>query len=183
MKTLALLLPILLMHASLVAGSIHDVTVKDLDGKESPLSAYKGKVLLIVNVASKCGNTPQYKSLETLYQKYQSKGFAVLGFPCNQFGGQEPGTSQQIKEFCTSEYSVTFPMFEKIDVNGANRHPLYTALAGKESPFPGDIKWNFGKFLVGKDGTILKRFEPKVQPDSPEVIAAIEAALAAKPAE
>jgi glutathione peroxidase len=169
------------MTASAVhAGSIYDIAVKDIDGKDTSLSAYKGKVFLVVNVASKCGNTPQYASLETTYQKYKDKNFTILAFPCNQFGGQEPGTSEEIKEFCSSKYSVTFPMFEKIDVNGTKRHPLYTMLAGEGSPFPGDIKWNFGKFLVGKDGKILKRFEPKVQPDSPEVIAAIEAALAAQ---
>jgi glutathione peroxidase len=180
MKIPALLTSLLIMTAfAASAGSIHDITVKDIDGKDTSLNAFKGKVLLVVNVASKCGNTPQYKSLETVYQKYKAKDFTVLGFPCNQFGGQEPGTSAEIKEFCSLEYRITFPMFEKIDVNGAKRHPLYTALAGGESPFPGDIKWNFGKFLVGKDGKILKRFEPKTQPDSPEVIAAIEAALAA----
>jgi glutathione peroxidase len=169
------------MTASAVhAGSIYDIAVKDIDRKDTSLSAYKGKVFLVVNVASKCGNTPQYASLETTYQKYKDKNFTILAFPCNQFGGQEPGTSEEIKEFCSSKYSVTFPMFEKIDVNGTKRHPLYTMLAGEGSPFPGDIKWNFGKFLVGKDGKILKRFEPKVQPDSPEVIAAIEAALAAQ---
>ncbi|MGN6553841.1 MAG: glutathione peroxidase [Verrucomicrobiota bacterium] len=161
------------------ADSIYNISVKDIDGKDTSLKAYQGKVLLVVNVASKCGNTPQYKSLESVYEKYKAKDFTVLGFPCNQFGGQEPGSSEQIKEFCTSKYNVTFPMFEKIDVNGPSRHPLYTALAGKTSPFPGDIKWNFGKFLIGKDGKILKRFEPKTQPDSPEVIAAIEAALSA----
>jgi glutathione peroxidase len=181
MKTSPFLASLLLMTASAVhAGSIYDIAVKDIDGKDTSLSAYKGKVFLVVNVASKCGNTPQYASLETTYQKYKDKNFTILAFPCNQFGGQEPGTSEEIKEFCSSKYSVTFPMFEKIDVNGTKRHPLYTMLAGEGSPFPGDIKWNFGKFLVGKDGKILKRFEPKVQPDSPEVIAAIEAALAAQ---
>lgn len=104
----------------------------------------------------------------------------MLGFPCNQFGGQEPGTNEEIKTFCSSKYKITFPLFDKLDVNGAKRHPLYTALAGKESPFPGDIKWNFGKFLIGRDGKIIKRFEPKTAPDAPEVIEAIEAALAAK---
>ena len=168
------------MTATLAAAPIHEIKVKDLEGKDTTLSTYKDKVMLIVNVASKCGNTPQYKSLETTYQKYKDKGFTVLGFPCNQFGGQEPGSSEQIREFCVREYQVTFPMYEKIDVNGANRHPLYTMLAGEGSPFPGNIKWNFGKFLVGRDGKVLKRLEPGVQPDAPEVIAAIEAALAAK---
>jgi len=162
------------------AGSLSDIPLKDIDGKDTSLKAYQGKVLLIVNVASKCGLTPQYKALEALQQKYQSKGFTVLGFPCNQFNGQEPGSNEQIKEFCSSKYAVTFPLFDKIDVNGAKRHPLYVALAGESSPYPGDIKWNFGKFLISKDGKIVKRFEPRTVPDAPEVTAAIEAALAAK---
>ena len=162
------------------AEPIHKIAVKDIDGKDTSLNAYKGKVLLVVNVASKCGLTPQYSALETVHEKYKDKGFTVLGFPCNQFAGQEPGTNEEIKQFCSSKYNVTFPLFDKIDVNGAKRHPLYVALAGKESPFPGDIKWNFGKFLIGRDGQILKRFEPRTTPDAPEVTAAIEAALAAK---
>jgi glutathione peroxidase len=162
------------------AGSIQGITVKDINGKDTALSTYKGKVLLVVNVASRCGLTPQYKALEEVYTKYKPKGLVVLGFPCNQFAGQEPGTNEEIKKFCSSQYNVTFPLFDKIEVNGANRHPLYVALAGKDSPYPGDIKWNFGKFLIGKDGQILKRFEPKTTPDSPEVTQAIEAALTAK---
>ncbi|MEO6034276.1 MAG: glutathione peroxidase [Verrucomicrobiota bacterium] len=162
------------------AGSVLEIPVKDNDGKETSLDAYKGKVLLVVNVASKCGLTPQYKGLEALQQKYKAQGFTVLGFPCNQFGGQEPGTNEEIKQFCSSKYDVTFPLFDKLEVNGAHRHPLYVALAGEKSPYPGDIKWNFGKFLIGKDGKILKRFEPKTAPDAPEVVQAIEAALAAK---
>src|SRR5580765_911111 len=162
------------------ASSIYDIKVKDIDGKDTSLAAYKGKVLLIVNVASKCGLTPQYKALEAVHEKYKAKGFTVLGFPCNQFGGQEPGTNEEIKQFCSSKYSVTFPLCDKLEVNRPGRHPLYVALAGKESPFPGEIKWNFGKFLIGKEGKIIKRFEPKTTPDDPEVIKAIEAALAAK---
>ena len=159
---------------------IYDLSVRDIDGKAADLSAYKGKVTLIVNVASHCGFTKQYTALEALHTKYADQGFAILGFPCNQFGAQEPGSNEEIKQFCTSKFSVTFPLFDKIDVNGANRHPLYEQLAGKASPFPGDIKWNFTKFLIGKDGKIIQRFESKVTPDSPEVIATIEAALAAK---
>jgi glutathione peroxidase len=162
------------------ASSLYDIPLKDIDGKSTSLGQYKGKVLLVVNVASKCGYTPQYKSLEATYEKYKDKGFAVLGFPCNQFGGQEPGTNDQIKQFCSDKYNVTFPLFDKLEVNGPNRHPLYTALAGKDSPYPGDIKWNFGKFLVGRDGKIIKRFDSGATPDSPEVVGAIEAALAAK---
>ncbi len=162
------------------AESLYDIKLADIDGKPTTLAAYKGKAVLIVNVASKCGYTKQYTGLEATYQKYKAQGFVVLGFPCNQFGGQEPGTSNDIKTFCSSKYNVTFPLFEKIEVNGANRHPLYVALAGKDSTFPGDIKWNFNKFLVGKDGKIIKRFESKVAPESEELTKEIEAALAAK---
>ena len=162
------------------AGSIYDIAVKTIDGKDTTIGDYKGKVLLIVNVASKCGYTPQYKSLEAVYQKYQGQGLVVLGFPCNQFGGQEPGTDAEIKQFCTAKYDVTFPLFDKIEVNGPYRHPLYVKLAGEKSPFPGNIKWNFNKFLIGRDGKILKRFDSKTTPDSLEVTDAITAALAEK---
>lgn len=171
---------LIFLQAMAHAASIQEIALKDIDGKDTSLAAYKGKVLLIVNVASKCGYTPQYKSLEAVYEKYKDKGLAVLGFPCNQFGGQEPGTNEEIKQFCSSKYNVTFPMFDKLEVNGPNRHPLYTALAGTSSPYPGDIKWNFNKFLIGRDGKILKRFDSNVKPDSPELTAAIESALAAK---
>ena len=162
------------------AGSLEDLTVKNIDGKDASLATYKGKVLLVVNVASKCGNTPQYEALENEYTKYQGQGFAVLGFPCNQFKSQEPGTNEQIKQFCTATYHVNFPLFDKVEVNGPERAPVYVALAGPESPFPGDIAWNFTKFLIGRDGKILARFEPKTKPDAPEVVQAIEAALASK---
>ena len=171
MKILMLLAAIMIVQvvSASAADSIYDIPLKDIDGKDATLKPYAGKVVLIVNVASKCGFTPQYTALETIYQKYQSQGLVVCGFPCNQFGGQEPGTDAEIKEFCTSKYSVTFPMFDKLEVNGANRHPLYVALAGTDSPFPGNIKWNFTKFLIGRDGKILKRFDSSVKPDSPEV--------------
>jgi glutathione peroxidase len=162
------------------ADALYDVPLKDIDGQPTSLKAYKGKVLLIVNVASKCGYTPQYAGLEALQEKYKGKGFSVLGFPCNQFGRQEPGTNEEIKQFCSSKYQVTFPLFDKIEVNGPNRQQLYAILAGDGSPFPGDIKWNFSKFLIGRDGKILKRFESKVKPDSAELTQAIESALAAK---
>ena len=162
------------------AQPLYNIAVKDIDHKDTSLGAYQGKVLLVVNVASKCGFTPQYTALQAVYEKYKDKGLVILGFPCNQFGSQEPGTDEQIKLFCSTKYNVTFPLFDKLEVNGANRHPLYTALAGSDSPFSGDIKWNFTKFLIGRDGTILKRFDSKTTPDSPEVTAAIEAALAAK---
>ena len=181
MKPLNLLASVLIMHAfSVCADSLYKIPVKDIDGKDTSLDAYKGKVLLIVNVASKCGYTPQYKELEAIHEKYKDKGFTVLGFPCNQFGGQEPGTNEQIKQFCSTTYNVTFPLFDKIAVNGPKRHPLYVALAGPESPFPGDIKWNFNKFLIGRDGKIIKRFSTPTKPDAAEVTEAIEAALAAK---
>jgi glutathione peroxidase len=181
MKTFALLaVSLLLQTMNIHAQAIDKIAVKDIDHKDTTIGAYQGKVRLIVNVASKCGFTPQYTALESTYEKYKDKGLVILGFPCNQFGGQEPGTSEDIKLFCSSKYNVSFPLFEKIDVNGAQRHPLYTMLAGSDSPYPGDIKWNFTKFLVGRDGTILKRFDSKTKPDSPDVTAAIEAALAAK---
>ena len=179
MKLIAFLATFFVLQTlALTAGSLLDIPLKDIDGKETSLKAYQGKVLLIVNVASKCGLTPQYKALEAMHEKYKDKGFTVLGFPCNQFNGQEPGTNEEIKHFCSSKYAVTFPLFDKLEVNGAKRHPLYVALAGEGSPFPGDIKWNFGKFLIGRDGKILKRFEPRTAPDSPEVVKEIEAALA-----
>jgi glutathione peroxidase len=160
--------------------SIYDIPLKDINGKSTSLKAYKGKAVLIVNVASKCGYTPQYTALEALQKKYEGKGFVVLGFPCNQFGGQEPGTNEEIKQFCSTKYNVTFPLFDKIEVNGPNRTPLYTTLAGADSPFPGDIKWNFTKFLVGPDGKIVKRFESGVKPESPEVASSIESVLPKK---
>jgi len=162
------------------AAPLHEIALQDIDGKATTLAPFKGRVLLIVNVASECGNTRQYAGLEALYGKFQAKGLTVLGFPCNQFGGQEPGSNADIKQFCSTTFKVTFPLFAKIEVNGANRHPLYAALAGKDSPFPGNIKWNFGKFLVGRDGRILQRFDSGAEPDSPEVIRAVEAALAAQ---
>jgi glutathione peroxidase len=182
MKILIALAVILILQivSAQPAESIYDIPLKDIDGKDTSLKPYQGKVMLIVNVASKCGFTPQYTELEAIYQKYKDQGLVVLGFPCNQFAHQEPGTDAEIKQFCSSKYDVTFPMFDKIEVNGANRHPLYVLLAGKESPFPGNIGWNFTKFLIGRDGKILKRFNSPVKPDSPEMVQAIESALAAK---
>lgn len=181
MKVLAILASVFLMQTmTSQAQSIDKIAVKDIDHKETSIGAYQGKVLLVVNVASKCGYTPQYTALEAVCEKYKDQGLVVLGFPCNQFGAQEPGTNEEIKKFCSTKYNVTFPLFDKIEVNGPNRAPLYVALAGKDSPFPGDIKWNFTKFLIGRDGKIINRFDSKAKPDSPEVVAAIEAALAAK---
>ena len=181
MKTIALIASLFTMLTFAArAETIYDIKLKDIDGKDTSLAAYKGKAVLIVNVASKCGYTKQYAGLEALYEKYKDKGLVVLGFPCNQFGGQEPGSNEEIKAFCSSKFNVTFPLFDKIDVNGEKRHPLYVKLAGTDSPFPGDIKWNFNKFLIGKDGKILNRFDSKVTPESEDMAKAVEAALAAK---
>lgn len=152
---------------------------KSLDGKDVDLAQYKGKVLLIVNTASKCGYTPQYKGLEALHEKYSRDGLAVLGFPCNQFGHQEPGTPGQIREFCTSKYKVTFDLFEKIDVNGPNKAQLYKWLESPEATASdsGPVLWNFEKFLVGRDGKVLARFRSSVRPSDPKLVAAIEEAL------
>ena len=177
MKTLLFSALTLVLTASAHAGSLYEIPLKDIKGKETTLKPYEGKVMLIVNVASKCGNTKQYKELQELHEKFKKDGLAVLAFPCNDFGGQEPGTNEEIQEFCSSRYSVTFPLFDKVTVKGPEKHPLYAELSGPESPFPGDVKWNFGKFLVGKDGKILARFEPKTKPDAPEVLEAIETAL------
>ena len=152
---------------TLSAQSIYDFKVKNDAGQEVSLSDYKGKVLLIVNTATRCGFTPQYKDLEPLYQKYHGQGFEILDFPCNQFGQQAPGTIQEIHQFCTANFDIHFPQFDKIDVNGENAHPLYTWL--KEQAGGGDIKWNFTKFLIGRDGKVIKRYESRDQ------IASIEA--------
>ena len=162
--------------------AVYDFTVKTIDGTEQSLAAYRDQVILIVNVASKCGFTPQYAGLEALYRKLHGRGFSVLGFPCDQFGQQEPGDENEIKHFCSLTYDVTFPMFAKIEVNGARTHPLYQYLKQQQPGILGSeaIKWNFNKFLIGKDGKIINRFTSKVTPDSPEATAAIEAALAAK---
>ena len=156
-----------------------DFTMKSLDGQPVDLSKYKGEVVLIVNVASKCGLTPQYKQLETVYTKFKGKGFEVLGFPANEFGKQEPGSDTEISTFCTKNYGVDFPMFSKVVVKGEGICPLYKHLTSEETNAgnAGEIKWNFEKFLVGRDGKVVKRFAPPVKPDAPEVIQAIEAEL------
>jgi glutathione peroxidase len=159
--------------------SIYDQKIYTLEGEPADLSQYKGKALLVVNVASKCGLTPQYEGLEKLHEQYASRGFEVLGFPCNQFMGQEPGTAEEIREFCSTTYGVQFPIFEKIDVNGDQQHPIYaeleqTADADGEA---GDVKWNFEKFLVSPTGDVVRRFRPQVTPEDPELVSAIEAQL------
>jgi glutathione peroxidase len=162
--------------------SVYDFSMKSIDGDTIPLSSYRGKVLLLVNVASRCGFTPQYEDLEALYRKYQDRGFAILGFPANNFLGQEPGTDAEIKEFCTLTYGVTFPMFSKISVKGDDQHPLYRYLtSGEANPsMGGDVKWNFQKYLVGRDGKVLAKFGSRVKPLSEELTAALESALSAK---
>jgi glutathione peroxidase len=158
--------------------NIRDITVKDMDGKEINLSEYKGKVLLIVNVASKCGYTPQYKGLEAIYEKYKSKGFEILAFPCNDFGGQEPGTNEEIENFCSLNYNVSFKLFDKIKVLGKEKSPLYERLINNDITERGDVKWNFEKFLIDKSGNIISRFRSKATPESEEIIKAIEKELA-----
>jgi len=157
--------------------NINGITVLDMNKKEVNLSDYNGKVLLIVNVASECGNTPQYAGLEEIYEKYHPKEFEILAFPCNDFGGQEPGTNDQIKTFCSSKYGVTFKLFDKIKVLGKDKSPLYDTLINNSVTENGDVKWNFEKFLISKDGKIVARFGNKVQPTSDEVISAIEKEL------
>ena len=158
--------------------TILEIPVKTLTGQDSSLSSddLAGKTLLVVNVASKCGLTPQYAALEKLQEQFGSRGFAVVGFPCNQFGGQEPGTAEEIAEFCSATYGVSFPMFEKIEVNGPGRHAIYTELTASPDAAgeAGDIQWNFEKFVVRPDGTVAARFRPRTTPDDPEVIAVIE---------
>ena len=161
------------------AASVYDFTLKNIDGKETSLGQYKGKVLLLVNVASKCGLTPQYEGLQSLYAKYKDRGFVILGFPANNFMGQEPGTNEEIKSFCALKYNVTFPMYSKISVKGADKAPLYQFLTDPVAnpSTGGEIKWNFTKFLVDKNGKVIARFESAVRPEGPEITGAIEKAL------
>ena len=170
---------LLIMATSLFAGSgVYTFTLNSIDGKPAPLADYKGRVVLLVNVASQCGYTPQYSALEAVYEKYKDKGFVILGFPANNFGAQEPGTNEEIKTFCTRKYSVTFPMYSKISVKGSDQAPLYGYLTKETGAgIAGDIQWNFTKFLVDRDGKVIQRFEPAVTPDSKEVTAAIEKQL------
>jgi glutathione peroxidase len=161
--------------------TVRDIPVNTLAGRPSSLAELDGKTLLVVNVASKCGLTPQYTGLEALQEQYAGRGFSVVGFPCKQFGGQEPGSAEEIAEFCSTTYGVSFPMFEKIEVNGPGRHAIYTELTATSDAEgkAGDIQWNFEKFLVGSDGAVIARFRPMTAPDAPELVAAIEANLPA----
>jgi glutathione peroxidase len=161
--------------------TVHDIPLATLAGQPASLGDLSGRTLLVVNVASKCGLTPQYEGLERLHERYGDRGFSVVGFPCNQFGGQEPGTAGEIAEFCSATYGVSFPLFEKIEVNGPGRHPVYeelTAVPDADGE-AGDIQWNFEKFLVGPDGTVIARFRPRTDPEDPDLVAAIEANLPA----
>lgn len=159
--------------------SVLDFTMKSIDGKDVPLSTYRGKVIMIVNVASECGYTPQYKGLEALFRAYRERGFVVLGFPANNFGGQEPGTDQEIKSFCSTTYDVTFDMFSKISVKGKDQHPLYGFITS-DPAVTGEIRWNFQKYLIGRDGMLITRFAPRVEPFSEDVRSAVEQALGKK---
>ncbi len=161
----------------LIPNSLGDIVVKDMNGKDVKLSSYEGKVLLIVNVASRCGFTPQYKALEAIYEKYKDKGFEILAFPCNDFGGQEPGTNAEIKQFCETKYNVTFKLFDKIKVLGKDKAPLYAFLTNNPAVEKGDIKWNFEKFLIDRKGNVVDRFRSAVTPDSKELTSAIEKEL------
>ena len=159
----------------------HDFSARTIDGTDQSLKHYSGKTLLIVNVASQCGLTPQYSGLQKLYEQYRGRGLEVLGFPCNQFGAQEPGTEAQIKTFCETRFAVTFPLFAKLNVNGDGRHPLYEFLTSQatQPDGPGDIQWNFAKFVVDKSGTVVARFSPTVTPSAPELVETIEKTLGA----
>lgn len=159
--------------------SLYEIPLHSINGEPTSLADYQGKVMLLVNVASKCGLTPQYEGLERLHRRYADRGFAVLGFPCNQFGEQEPGTAEEIETFCSTTYGVTFPLFEKADVNGERRQPLYTELTKVPDPDgeAGDVQWNFEKFLVDAEGRVVDRFRPRTEPESADVVGAIEARL------
>ena len=158
--------------------SFYALSTSRLNGQPVDLKEYAGKVALVVNTASKCGFTPQYKGLQELYTDLSPRGFVILGFPSNDFGGQEPGTIEEIQTFCKSKYDVTFPVMNKISVKGEQQHKLYEALTGKDGAFPGDVRWNFGKFLIGKNGKAIARFEPTTKPESPELTGAVEKAIA-----
>jgi glutathione peroxidase len=172
------LLALLVATSLFAASGIYDFTLPSIDGKPAPLANYKGKVILVVNVASRCGFTPQYSALEAMYEKYKDQGFVTLGFPANNFGAQEPGTNAEIKKFCSTKYNVTFPLYSKVSVKGDDTTPLYRYLTTKANPsVAGEIQWNFTKFLVDRNGNVVQRFEPDVTPDSPQVTTAIEKLL------
>lgn len=181
MKSLGLLTILLfftLAMADAPATSVYEFSPLDIDGKETSLTQYKGKVLLIVNTASECGYTPQYEGLQAIYEEYKEQGLVVLGFPANNFGGQEPGSNEEIKQFCSVNYDITFPMFSKISVKGNDQHPLFNYLTSAENPdFTGEIKWNFEKFLINKEGELIHRFRSDVTPKNNQLLKAIETTL------
>jgi len=180
MKSIIVFLAVLSLTQIALADDspLQSIPLKDIDGKPTSLKDYSGKVILLVNVASKCGFTPQYAGLEALYEKYKDKGLVVIGVPSNDFGHQEPGTADEIKTFCSQKYNVSFPLMEKVHVKGPEKCPLYKALTGNDSKFPGEIKWNFNKFVIDRNGQIVQRFDSPVKPDSTELVSAVEAALA-----
>src|ERR1700736_133576 len=180
MKKILVLMALVGTSLTAAEKTVYDFTLNSIDGQPAPLAAYKGKVVLLVNVASKCGYTPQYSALQSSYEKYKDRGFVIVGIPANNFGAQEPGSNQEIKTFCSSKYHVTFPMMAKVSVKGDDITPLYQFLTDKSSnpQSGGEIKWNFTKFLIGPDGRVITRFEPEITPDSPQVTSAIEEALA-----
>ena len=174
-------LVIMMVGSAFAASNIYDFTLPSIDGKPMPLADFKGKVVLVVNVASRCGYTPQYSALEGLYEKYKDQGFVIVGFPANNFGAQEPGTNQEIKTFCSRKYNVTFPLYSKVSVKGDDQTPLYQYLTKQTDPaIAGEIKWNFTKFLVNRNGQVVQRFESAVTPDSKEVVSAVEKQLGEK---
>lgn len=177
---LFLFLCTLLANSPAYSGSLYDFTMQTIDGDTVRLSRYRSEVLLIVNVASQCGNTPQYKDLEQLFRQYRQEGFAILAFPANNFNGQEPGTNSEIKDFCERNYGVTFDLFSKISVLGKDQHPIYTYLTSENPEFTGDVSWNFEKFLIGRDGKIIGRFKPAMKPFSEELTTALKRALKKK---
>jgi glutathione peroxidase len=180
-RTFLVLGLVIIMAGSAVAANIYDFTLPSIDGKPMPLAEFKGKVVLVVNVASRCGYTPQYSALESLYEKYKDQGFVIVGFPANNFGAQEPGTNEEIKTFCSRKYNVTFPMYSKVSVKGDDQTPLYQYLTKQTGPaIAGDIKWNFTKFLVDRNGNVVQRFESAVTPDSKEVVSAVDKQLSQK---
>jgi glutathione peroxidase len=172
-----IIIPAMLLCATTFAADISKIPFKNAEGEETNLSDYAGKAVLLVNVASKCGFTAQYTGLQELYEEKKDQGLVILAFPCNDFGGQEPGTIEEIQNFCSSKYSVTFPIMAKVHVKGENQHALYTALTAEDGAFPGNVKWNFGKILIGKDGKPVARFESATKPDSDELTKAISDAL------
>ena len=171
------IVPSVVLAASAFAADISEIPFETADGKETSLAAYKGKAVLLVNVASKCGFTKQYSGLQKLYEEKKGDGLVILAFPCNDFGGQEPGSIEEIQKFCSTKFDVTFPIMAKIHVKGKEQHPLYTALTGEDGAFPGNVKWNFGKVLIGKDGKPIARFGSSTKPDSDELVKAISTAL------